>query len=140
MARSLRPEAQRARWLRRRSTDVENLLWLLLRQNFPDVKIRRQHPIGQRVVDFALPAEKLAIELDGGQHAERMAEDAQRGAELARFGYRVIRFWNNEVTDNLAGVLETVRAEFRATPPHPASPPPRGGEESAEEAFAEDDT
>jgi very-short-patch-repair endonuclease len=138
MARALRPKVQLARRLRRRSTNVENLLWLLLRQNFPAVKIRRQHPIGQRVVDFALPAEKLVIELDGGQHAERAAEDAQRSAELARFGYRVIRFWNNDVTDNLAGVLETVRGEFRAAPPHPASPPPRGGEESVEEAGSKD--
>jgi very-short-patch-repair endonuclease len=139
MARPLRAKSEIARRLRRRSTDVENLLWLLLRQNFPSVKIRRQHSIGQRVVDFAVPAEKLAIELDGGQHADRMAEDAQRTAELARFGYRVIRFWNNDVTDNLAGVLETVRGEFRAAPPHPASPPPRGGEESVAEVFPRDE-
>jgi very-short-patch-repair endonuclease len=139
MARSLRPEARLARRLRRRSTDVENLLWLELRKNFATVKFRRQHPIGQRIVDFAVPAEKLVIELDGGQHADRMAEDARRSAELARFGYRVIRFWNNDVTDNLAGVLETVRGEFRAAPPHPASPPPRGGEESVGTAFSDDE-
>jgi very-short-patch-repair endonuclease len=120
------------------STDVENLLWLELRRNFPGVKIRRQHPIGRRVVDFALPAEKLVIELDGGQHAERMAEDADRTAELAQFGYRVIRFWNSDVTENLAGVLEAVRGEFGAPPPHPASPP-QGGEESAQTAFEKDD-
>jgi very-short-patch-repair endonuclease len=139
MARPLRAKSDIARRQRRRSTDVENLLWLLLRQNFPGVKIRRQHPIGQRVVDFAIPAEKLAIELDGGQHVDRMAEDAQRSVELARFGYRVIRFWNNDVTDNLAGVLETVRGEFRAAPPHPASPPPRGGEEKILVSSSEDD-
>ncbi len=140
VARPLRPTAQLARRLRRKSTDVENLLWLELRRNFPGVKIRRQHPIGRHVADFALPAEQLVIELDGGQHAERVAEDAERSAELARFGYRVIRFWNSDVTNNLAGVLETVRGEFRAAPPHPASPPPGGGEESVVGAFAEDNT
>ena len=76
--------------------------------------VRRQHPIGRYVVDFASPRGKLAIELDGGQHALREAEDAARTDEVARRGYRVIRFWNGEVIHNLAGVLETIRRELNS--------------------------
>ena len=82
------------------------------------VKIRRQHPIGRHIVDFAVPARKLAIEIDGGQHASTGAADARRTLQLAVHGYRVIRFWNNDVLGNLDGVLETVRSEVGA----PASP------------------
>jgi very-short-patch-repair endonuclease len=74
--------------------------------------LRRQHPIGPYVLDFACPAKKIAIELDSGQHALREPEDAERTAELGRRGYRAIRFWNNEVMDNLPGVLETIMREL----------------------------
>ncbi len=75
------------------------------------------------MADFACPARKLVIELDGGQHAERMEVDDQRSAELAGHGYHIIRFWNNEVLDNLDGVLEAVRSALETPPPLPASPP-----------------
>jgi very-short-patch-repair endonuclease len=75
-------------------------------------RFRRQHPIGSYIVDFACPRKKLAIELDGGQHAEKADEDAARSAELAQRGYRVIRFWNNDVIENLSGVLETIWREL----------------------------
>ena len=91
-------------------------------------KLRRQHPIGRRVVDFACPQRKLAIELDGGQHGAAVAADALRTAEIAEHGYRIIRFWNNEVTENLNGVLETVRQALEAPPPHPALSAPTGAE------------
>jgi very-short-patch-repair endonuclease len=80
----------------------------------PRHRVRRQHPIGPYIVDFASPGCKLAIELDGGQHSLHEEEDAARTDELARRGYRVIRFWNNEVMHNLAGVLETIRRELDA--------------------------
>ncbi|HEY6335004.1 MAG TPA: DUF559 domain-containing protein [Alphaproteobacteria bacterium] len=117
-----------ARCLRREATDVERILWRALRERVTSWKFRRQHPIGQFVTDFACPARKLVIELDGGQHAERKEADTRRDAVLARHGYRVARFWNNEVLDNLDGVLETIRRVLEAPPPHPTSPP-RGGEE-----------
>jgi len=77
-------------------------------------RFRRQHPIGRYIVDFACPGLKLAIELDGGQHALRQKEDAARTAELARRGYRLIRFWNGDVIGNLAGVLEKITNELNA--------------------------
>ena len=78
-------------------------------------------------VDFACPERKLAIELDGGQHAFREEADERRGMELARRGYRVIRFWNNEVFENIEGVLEAIRQclERRETP-SPPNPPLEG--------------
>lgn len=124
MAPPLRARTLIARRLRREGSDVERILWRALRERVEPWKFRRQHPIGRRIADFACPAGKLVIELDGGQHAERMDADDQRSAELARHGYRVIRFWNNEILDNLDGVLETVRRELEAPPPHPTSPPP----------------
>jgi len=107
-------------------------MWLALRELPSEHRFRRQHPIGSYVVDFACPGCKLAIELDGGQHAEQAEEDAARTLEIAHRGYRIIRFWNNDVMDNLAGVLEVIRKEFG--PLHPPggeggdpSPQRRGG-------------
>ena len=126
---ALRPRTRIARRLRREATEVEKILWRVLRERLASWKFRRQHPVGDRVVDFACPARKLAIELDGGQHAERVTEDKQRSAELAQHGYRVLRFWNNDVLDNLDGVLETIARALAPAPPHPTSPPQWGGEE-----------
>jgi very-short-patch-repair endonuclease len=122
-----RTKTRIARRLRRDQTDVERILWYALRDKLADWKFRRQHPVGRRVVDFACPQRKLAIELDGGQHGESIAADAQRAAELTSRGYRVIRFWNGDVIENLEGVLETI-ATALDTPPHPALSAPRGGE------------
>jgi very-short-patch-repair endonuclease len=89
-------------------------MWRALRELPAEHRFRRQHPIGRFVVDFACPARKLAIELDGGQHALLETEDAVRTSELAHGGYRVVRFWNNDVIDNLSGVLEIIRRELEA--------------------------
>ena len=93
------------------------------------VKVRRQHPIGQYIADFAVPGRKLVIEIDGGQHAEAADQDAVRTRALQEHGYRVIRLWNSDVTGNLSGVLETIAAEIERSPTSPQpSPPRRGGE------------
>jgi very-short-patch-repair endonuclease len=105
-----------ARRLRRDATEAEKRLWWALRELPVTHRFRRQHPIGQRVVDFACPGCKLVIELDGGQHATRQMEDLKRTVELERHGYRVVRFWNNDVTDNLEVVIEMILRELKAIP------------------------
>jgi very-short-patch-repair endonuclease len=124
MAKPLRPRTLIARRLRRDATDVERRLWRALCENELPWRFRRQYPIGRRIADFAYPARKLVIELDGGQHDARTAADDSRTAELSRYGYRVIRFWNTDVVENLEGVLETIRQALEVPPPLPASPPP----------------
>ena len=128
MAKPLRAKTRIARTLRRDATVVERILWRALRERLAAWKFRRQHPVGGRIVDFACPERKLAIELDGGQHAVQEQVDDRRSAELARRGYRVLRFWNNDVLDNLEGVLATISAALGDAPPLPTSPPLRGGE------------
>jgi very-short-patch-repair endonuclease len=94
-------------------TEVEKRLWRKLRE-FPN-RFRRQHPIGKYIVDFACPAAKLAIELDGGHHAMQTETDEARSSEISRSGYRVIRFWNSDVMENLDGVLEAIRGELKVS-------------------------
>jgi very-short-patch-repair endonuclease len=112
MTKPLRPRALIARRLRRDATVVERRLWRALRENELPWKIRRQHPIGGRIADFACPERKLVIELDGGQHDAGAVADDERSDELARHGYRVIRFWNSEVVENIQGVIEMIRREL----------------------------
>ncbi len=132
----LRDRTTTARRLRRQATDAEQRLWYALRDRCRPWKFRRQHPIGRRVVDFACPARKLAIEIDGGQHAFEQEADAARSVELARHGYRVIRFWNNELLGNIDGVLLVVMRELEEAPTSPRPSPPRGAErETADEAL-----
>ena len=100
---------QNAQTLRREHTDAEGLLWAHLRgKGLGTRKFRRQQPIGPYIADFACMSEKLVIELDGGGHAERKARDRERDEFLRRRGYRVLRFWNTEVFENLHGVLEKI--------------------------------
>ena len=106
---------RRARQLRRNLTDAERKLWFALRHGQIDgLKFRRQHGIDIYVVDFSCPAALLVIELDGGQHAGRTGQDAARTRALEKHGYTVIRFWNNEVMQNLEGVLEEIQRVARA--------------------------
>ena len=99
----------RAKSLRRNQTDAEGLLWHYLRNKQLDgYKFRRQQPISSYIVDFACLPEKLLIELDGGQHAEHEAYDERRDRFLQNKGYRVLRFWNNEVFENCFDVLEQI--------------------------------
>ena len=119
---------QRARRLRRNPTDAERKLWSLLRRKqLSGYRFRRQVPIGPYVVDFACLAAHLVIEVDGGQHALSVDRDQRRTAWLESRGYKVVRFWNNDVLENPDGVLQTIlRVLGDKTPPHPIPPPPGG--------------
>lgn len=100
---------QRAAALRRNATSPEKLLWSMLRaKNLAGLKFRRQHAIEPYIVDFYCAAERLIIELDGESHEGREAYDAKRQAMIESKGYSVLRFTNDEVMDNLDGVLESV--------------------------------
>ncbi|OYU15505.1 MAG: hypothetical protein CFE37_05105 [Alphaproteobacteria bacterium PA4] len=124
---------QRARELRRLSTDAEKRLWAALRNRRLDGhKFRRQTWIGPYVVDFVCIEAGLVIEADGGQHADAVAYDERRSVWLAEEGFRVLRFWNNDVLTNTDGVLRTILGALRATPHPPTAArrappsPPRG--------------
>jgi very-short-patch-repair endonuclease len=102
-----------ARKLRRNETEAEKLLWKHLRgRRLDGYKFRRQVAIGGYVADFAALEPRLIIELDGGQHAEQVVRDEKRTAELEKFGFRVIRFWNHDVIANIDGVMEAVLQEL----------------------------
>jgi very-short-patch-repair endonuclease len=88
---------------------VERRLWQKLRSAQIDgASFRRQHPAGNYILDFYCPALRLAIELDGGQHAESAKRDRMRDDWCAQRGVTVLRFWNSDVTQNLSGVLEVI--------------------------------
>jgi BirA family biotin operon repressor/biotin-[acetyl-CoA-carboxylase] ligase len=101
-----------ARNLRNEPTEAEKRLWQHLRtRRFEGAKFTRQHPIGNFIADFACRSLRLAIELDGGQHAGSPT-DTNRTRIIEAHGYRVIRFWNNEVLGNLDGVLQVIAQEI----------------------------
>lgn len=101
-----------ARNLRNAPTDAEHRLWQHLRASqLAGAKFTRQHPIGNFIADFACRSLRLAIELDGGQHSESPT-DANRTRIIEAHGYRVIRFWNNEVLGNIDGVLTVIAEEI----------------------------
>jgi very-short-patch-repair endonuclease len=94
--------------LRQTMTDAERRLWAVLRnRRLQRYKFRRQHPIGGFVVDFACTRHRLVIEADGGQHNDNAA-DARRTAWLESQGWRVVRFWNNDILANTEGVLTAI--------------------------------
>ena len=118
-----------ARKMRRTSTDVERELWHRIRdKQIDNFRFRRQRPIGKYIVDFICLDAKLIIELDGGQHANDVAYDERRTAFLRSLGYRVLRFWNSEVTENLDGVLERLRGELLGANANPTLALPLTGE------------
>ena len=108
---------QRRRDLRRDQTDAEKLLWQKIRnRQLHGRKFYRQYSVGPYVLDFYCPKSKLAVELDGGQHAkdDRRAYDEHRCEYLKALGIEVMRFWNNEVMTNIEGVL--IEIAQRITP------------------------
>ena len=95
-----------ARRLRRDSTDAERLMWRHLRdRQLGGFKFRRQRPIAGHVVDFVCMEHSLVVEIDGGQHDWQAVEDERRTAALEAAGFRVVRFWNNDVLRNTKDVL-----------------------------------
>jgi very-short-patch-repair endonuclease len=96
-------------YLRHNQTDAENKLWQVLRSHqINNIHFRRQHAIGPYIVDFCSPCHKLIIELNGSQHLEQQEYDAERTAYLESKGYQVLRFWNNEVLENMDGVVQVI--------------------------------
>ncbi len=130
-----RQNIPRARSLRVNQTDAEYRLWLYLRNRaLNNLKFRRQFPVGPFIVDFVCAEHMLIVELDGGQHDAQAAADARRTAFLEERGYRVLRFWNNDVLANTEGVLEVILNAVGAAPHPPTAkrrrvpPSPQRGE------------
>jgi BirA family biotin operon repressor/biotin-[acetyl-CoA-carboxylase] ligase len=98
--------------LRKESTPAERKLWSRIRNDQLGVTFRRQHAIGDYIPDFCSPKTKLIIELDGSQHLEQEEYDEVRTKYLESLGYRVIRFWNNDVMNNVEGVILAIMNEL----------------------------
>ena len=99
----------RAGELRRELTPAERKLWAYLRGNkLNGVNFRRQHAIGNFIIDFVSIKKKLAIELDGSQHLEQEEYDIERTRYLESQGYKIVRFWNNQVMNDIEGVIRAI--------------------------------
>lgn len=106
-----------AKALRTNQTEAEQRLWYHLRAHrFMGLKFKRQKPMGRYIVDFVCVERRLIIELDGGQHSEQVEYDQYRDAWLMNQGYVVLRFWNNEIMQQLEGVLERIRNTITLSP------------------------
>ncbi len=104
---------KRARDLRNAATDAERHLWRYLRgRQLGNYKFRRQFPIAGFVADFACVEARLVIELDGGQHADQAEHDVERTRKIGLTGYRVLRFWNNDVLLRTDAVVEQIMREL----------------------------
>ena len=107
-------------------TDAEQKLWHYLRnRQLSGHKFRRQHDIDHYIADFACTEALLIVELDGGQHADQADYDERRTRHLQARGYRVLRFWNNDVLTNIESVLAVILSSLASPAPHP-SPLPSG--------------
>ena len=117
----------RARELRATMTDSERRLWRCLRMRQLDgYRFRRQHPVGPYIVDFACLAARLVVEVDGGQHSDSMG-DRHRDAFLRARGFRVLRFWDNDVLGEPDAVCEVILRWLADGPPPQPSPASGGG-------------
>ncbi|HET8626181.1 MAG TPA: endonuclease domain-containing protein [Thermomicrobiales bacterium] len=115
--------AAAAKDLRQRLTPTEQALWRALqRRQVRGLKFRCQHPVGPYVLDFYCPACKLAVEVDGDVHDEQEEQDEARTRHLEGYGYRVLRFRNEEVLTNLDVVLEQIAEAALGSPPCPPNP------------------
>jgi very-short-patch-repair endonuclease len=108
----------KAKELRKNSTDAERALWKQLRAHrLVGYKFRRQQPVGRYVVDFVCFEKQVIVELDGGQHAEQVAYDAERTSWLQARGFRVLRFWNHETLQNIEPIVEVILKECERAAP-----------------------
>ncbi|UUL81905.1 endonuclease domain-containing protein [Sphingomonas qomolangmaensis] len=114
-----------ARALRRDPTPAKRAVWQALRTHHP--RFTRQLVVGHYILDFACRSAKIAVELDGGQHALQVEEDAARTAYLTAQGWTVLRFWNNDVLENLEGVITTIQTTVARASTHPQPLPFREG-------------
>ena len=104
---------ENAKNLRSNQTDSENIIWQNLRaKRLNNIKFRRQVPIGKYIVDFVNLDKKLIIELDGSQHLETIQYDSKRTEYLTNLGYKVVRFYNNDVINNLESILNKIVEEY----------------------------
>src|SRR5262249_6121441 len=114
MLRYPRGQKIRARQARSNQTDAEGKLWARLRaRQLCGAKFRRQHAIGPFITDFCCVERGLVIELDGGHHTERVKADRVRTAFIEQHGYRVLRFWDNEVLQHMESVLEQIAIDLK---------------------------
>ncbi len=109
----------RARNLRNDATEAERCMWRLLRETYSEARFRRQVPIRHYIADFASHRLRIVVEIDGGQHS--FERDALRTKVIETEGYRIIRFWNNEVMENGDGCLIRLGQFLRHAHPHPAA-------------------
>ena len=110
------------RGLRKNPTDAERAVWKILRsRQISGLKFRRQHPFGDYILDFVCLENQLVIEVDGGHHGHQTQQDEIRTRTLAKAGFRVLRFWNNEVLHHIETVREQIwmAARQQQTHPHP---------------------
>ena len=109
---------QAARGMRTEPTEAEDVLWEALRgRRLDGLRFRRQHPVGRFVLDFYCPIHKLAVEVDGEVHDSQQERDAERTAVIEAHGYRVVRFRNEEVMQNLPAVLDGIRTVISSASP-----------------------
>ena len=111
----LKENLEKAKELRKNMTPQERKLWKILRNHqFYDFEIRRQYPIDKYIVDFICRKKKIIIEIDGGQHNEKetIEYDKKRSFDLNKLGYKVVRFWNNDIDKNIEGVYKILQKEF----------------------------
>jgi len=111
----------RVRQMRRSATEAERLIWNAVRgRRLGGFKFRRQVWVGPYIADFLCAEAKLIVEVDGSQHGATEAYDTRRDASLDEAGYRTLRFWNNDVTGNLDGVLQAILHVCEARLPSPS--------------------
>jgi len=116
----------RARALRKNPTEAERALWNHLRfWQVDGYKFRRQQPLGKYIVDFVCLEKSLIVEVDGGHHADQIEYDSERDAWLQAQGFSILRFWNNDILQNISSVTEAILNNLKSTPF--LSPSPQGG-------------
>lgn len=102
--------------LRKESTPAERKLWSRIRNDQLGVTFRRQHAIGNYIPDFCYPKAKLIIELDGSQHFDQREYDAERTSYFESLGYKVLRFWNNDVMKDIESIIRAIMQEMESEP------------------------